>query len=498
MRRPLRVICSLLSALAPGPALGQPLAPDAPGPDPSTVNVTISNDLEIRYWISDARLPDPPDVPVFNYVEQVNRLNARAALERWSFAAQVDEVALLANRYFLDDVLQTERRLLDPAVPNVFGADTDAYVNLEKVKLAFEERWGVVALGDAYAAFGRGVALNLNRNVDIDIDTSIQGAKAVLRPGAWDITLVAGQLNRQQVFQDNPNLDLYGDLRHSLGGVRLERFGLGPANLGAHGVVYDFVDTPGIGAGLSELSSPVDVLVGGATAELIGVGGIDWFIEGDLFRFGEDHPSPLGPDASPLGHALYLSSAFYPGPLVFLVEAKRYQQAERINAVLAPELYEVAIAPTLEYERVITEDSSAAINSNDVWGGRVQVDWGAIPGELAPSLALAVFRDLELGGLHFNAQPETIIHPVATVEWIKGDLGLLANAGHRWDLRDSDGGADRQLHSDVSFNFPLGHELIGYMSLQGEWFRWGINELQQEDYVETETGWTISYGSKAG
>lgn len=495
MRRPLSVICFLLPALTPGPASGQQ---PAPASDPGGVSVTISDDLEIRYWVLDERLPDPGDVPVFNYVEQVNRLNARAALEHWSFDLQLDEVALFANRYYLDDELQVERRLVEPAVPNVFGPDADAYVNLEKVKLTFEDRWGAVSLGDAYAAFGRGVALNLNRNVDIDIDTSIQGAKAVLRPGAWDITLVAGQANRQQVFQDNPNLNLSGDLRHTIAGLRLERFGLGPANLGAHGVVYDFADEPGIGAGFAELADPVDVLVGGATAELIGVGGIDWFVEGDVFQFGEDHPSPLGPEAPDLGHALYLSSAFYPGPLVFLIEAKRYHQAERVNAVLAPELYEVAIAPTLEYERVITEDSSAAINSNDVWGARLQVDWSAIPGELAPSLAVAVFRDLEIGGLHFNTLPETIVHPVATVEWIKGDLGLLANAGHRWDLRDGEGGSDQQLHADVSFNFPLGHELIGYMSLQGEWFRWGINELQQEDYLETETGWTLSYGSRAG
>ncbi len=319
----------------------------------------------------------------------------------------------------------------------------------------------------------------------------------MLRPGAWDITAVAGQVNRQQVFQDNPNIGISGDLRHTVAGLRLERFGLGPANLGAHGVVYNFVDEPGLDAGFAELATPVDAVVGGATAELLGVGGIDWFVEGDLFHYGEDQPSPLGPEAPDLGHALYLSSAFYPGPLVFLVEAKRYYQAERINAVLTPELYEVAIAPTLEYERVITEDSSAAINSNDVWAGRIQVDWSAIPGELAPSLALAVFRDLETGGLHFNELPETIVHPMATVEWIKGDLGLLANAGHRWDFRDGDGGADAQLHADASFNFPIGHEVIGYMSLQGEWFRWGVNELQQSDYFETETGWTLSYGSKA-
>ncbi len=34
--------------------------------------------------------------------------------------------------------------------------------------------------------------------------------------------------------------------------------------------------------------------------------------------------------------------------------------------------------------------------------------------------------------------------------------------------------------------------------MQGEWFRWGVNPLQQEDYLEAETGYTLAWGSKAG
>lgn len=460
--------------------------------------VTFTDDFELRYWVVDQRLADPSDVPVFNYVEQVNRFNANASVGHWGFAAQVDEVTLWLDRYYLDDELFLERDLTTEGLPNVFGngavGDT-AYATLEKVQASVEGDKGTLSLGDAYVAFGRGIALNLNRNVDIDIDTSVQGVKAILRPGAWDITLVAGQANRQQVFQDNPNVSIEGDRRHLVAGVRAERFGLGPANLGAHAVVYDFVDDPGFAASVEELA-PFDAVIGGATAELIGVGGADVYVEGDVFGYGPDQPSPLGPDASPVGYAAYGSFAVYPKPFVLLVELKRYEQAERVNATLAPELYEVAVAPTLEYERVTTEDSSATLNSNDVVGGRAQLDWSAIPQHLVPYVAVALFRDWDLGGLHFNRAPETIVHPMIGTELLAKEVSLLLNVGYRLDLRDDGFGADRQAHGDLSFTFPVVGELSGAISAQVEDYRWGENALQQQDYFEAETGWTLAYGSR--
>ncbi|MEQ1506822.1 MAG: hypothetical protein ABMB14_31635 [Myxococcota bacterium] len=459
--------------------------------------VSFVDDFELRYWQLDQRLPDPADVPVFDYVEQVNRLNANATVGAWSFAAQIDEVALFGDRYYLDDVLYLERDLTTEGLPNVFGSgrlgDT-AYANLEKVRATVEGDWGSLSLGDSYVAFGRGIALNLNRNVDIDIDTSVQGAKAVLRPGAWDITLVAGQANKQQVFQDNPNVLLQGDRRHLVAGVRAERFGLGPANLGAHAVVYDFVADPGFSASVEELE-PFDVVAGGATAEVVGVGGVDAFVEGDVFGFGQNQPSPTD-DAADVGYALYGSTSFYPGPFVVLIEGKRYDQSERINATLGPELYEIAVAPTLEYERVVTEDSSATLNSNDVYGGRVQVDWSAVPQKLVPYVAVAAFRDLDTGGAHFNDVPETIVHPTAGFEWLDGELAMLLNGGVRFDDRDGDTeGADRQAHGDLAFKFPLGGGLSGDVAIQAESFHWGVNALQQRDYFEAETSWGLAYKS---
>ena len=92
-----------------------------PKEEEKRARAVFTEDFEIRYWVKDDRLEDPNDVPVFNYVEQVNRLNAVVGYGRWTFAAQVDEVALFANRYYLDDVLRIERQLVLDGVPNVFG-----------------------------------------------------------------------------------------------------------------------------------------------------------------------------------------------------------------------------------------------------------------------------------------------------------------------------------------------------------------------------------------
>jgi hypothetical protein len=496
------------------------------------VSTSFTDDLEIRYWSKDQRLPGYPNRPVYDYIEQVNRFTVSSTSGAWTFDAQVDEVALFMNRYKLDGLLIAENPIVGQpgaSFPILNVMPGDSYANLEKVRATYETPALSLTFGDAYVAFGRGAALNLNRNVDIDIDTSVQGVKGVWRPGAWDVTFVAGQLNRQQVFQDNPNVDIPGDKRHSVFALRGERFGLGPANLGAHAVVYNFVTQfdeldpsvaekkPGLEAGYGweagfrEMATTPDVVVGGLTAELIGVAGIDWYAEGDIYGFpeGTDLPSPLGEEAErDLGYASYVSAVAYPGKFVVLFEGKRYYHAERVSALLTPELYEVAIAPTLEYERAVTEDSGAALNSNNMTGGLLRVDWAAIPGTFVPYVSTAVFRDADVGPLNFSDVPETIVHPLAGFELLNGDTAVLFNMGRRMDIRGSTGGeqpwtgapndlgTDKQTHADVILQVPLGGPYYLNANLAAEYYEWGVNEFQQEDYVESETSLTLGWGSR--
>ena len=64
--------------------------------------------------------------------------------------------------------------------------------------------------------------------------------------------------------------------------------------------------------------------------------------------------------------------------------AKATKDTERITTFTTAEGWEPSSVPTLEYERVITEDGAAAVNSNDIMGARVRVDYAAVPGEFTP------------------------------------------------------------------------------------------------------------------
>lgn len=139
---------------------------------------------------------------------------------------------------------------MSETVLNPFAAFADfTYVMVEKIRARVEKKLCSLTAGDVYAVFGLGIALYMNCNVQIDVDSSIHGAKGLFRPGDWDIILIASQINRQQVFQDNVNTEIYGDLRHTAGGLRVERFGLGPASIGLHSVPYDVVTESGWTAG---------------------------------------------------------------------------------------------------------------------------------------------------------------------------------------------------------------------------------------------------------
>ncbi|TVQ94590.1 MAG: hypothetical protein EA397_01500 [Deltaproteobacteria bacterium] len=469
------------------------------------IGVTFNEDLEVRWWRRPERLPDFPERAVFNYVEQVNRFSAFfTGGSRWTGWAQLDQVALFFNRYKLDGQIYHERELLQPDMRSITPGFS--YINLEKVAVSYKGDDLEVTLGDFYAAFGRGGALNLNRNTDIDIDTSIQGMKAVYRPGDWSVTGLFGQLNRQQVFQDNPNILIGPDRRHAIAGLSIERYGVGPANVALHGVALDYVNQGGWEAGFRELGTTPDVLVGGATVEM-DTGPIEWAGEVDFYGFPTAEAwgggEPCGGDPNCFGFAGYLSSTIYAGAASVLVEGKRYKDTQRINGPLTSELYQVAILPTLEYEMAITEDSAATLNSNDVWAGLVRVDVQASDAFM-PYLSLMVARDEDLGVLHFNRVPETIIHPLTGVELIAGDSSVMANAGWRTDLRDgTQWGFDRQIHADVQAKMPLFGDYYFAPQVNFEHFKWGVNigpgespELQQTDYIELESSLSFMKGSQ--
>jgi len=478
-------------------------------------SVQVGDRLEIRYYHfpPDAQLPGFEDRLVQDYVEQVNRLNLLVVKDQLSVGAQVDEVALFLNRYILDDVLYHSWNLYDAPLSSPFP---DAYMNLEKV---YVERRGPavdLTLGDTYASFGRGMALNIVKNTDIDIDTSIRGAKAIIHAGKLDLTAVSGVTNEQQVSQDNRNQDITRDPSSMVTGLRGEVYGIGPINAGAHGVIYSFGRSSDSVEPLDRYFEPLDAAVVGASVEAPGLLGIDWFVEGDAYPYLSDDLAALTDGRT--GYAVYGSASAYPGRAVVLLELKDTRDTEVLNTYVAGQSWEVSAVPTLEYERVINEDSSAAVNSDDLSGARLRVDYAASsdPTKTAvrPYVSVAAFRDCDTAGLHFNRTPETILHPVAGVEVLGDKNNLRVNGGYRTDIRDDPAGGasafcadrdpvdglteagepDRMAHLDSDVHLHLFGEEGLELALTGYTFQWGTNAQQQEDFMEMSNALTWQHG----
>jgi hypothetical protein len=456
----------------------------------SGVGITGTEDLRVRWWQIPETLENFEDRPILDYVEVVQRIDLRADTAEWGVGARADAVALFGNRYILDGVLYQER---DPTAPGLASPFEDAFVTLEKVYL---ERRGAAfsaTLGDSYVSFGRGLALNLVKSTEIDVDTSLRGLRGALRGGSWEVTVASGITNPQQMFLENPNIAMLPDDRHAVTGLRADVYGAGPFNLGVHGTMLQFADNDVETIDLG-YAQPVGAVAYGGTAEAFGLGGLDVFLEVDGFSYGDATIPVEG------GHAAYASVSAYPGNASILIEARRAYNAEWMN--VRSRGYELAIGPTLEYERVITEDSAAAVNSNDITGGRARVDLRLGEGEHAtlPYASVAVFRDADTGGLHFNRTPETIAHAVVGAQVFAGAVHAFVNGGYRVDARDSmdDGaslGADRLAHIDADLQIPIAGPVTLEIAPAVIRFDWGVNAQQQTGFVTASNSLALKVGT---
>ena len=477
-------------ALAMGSAHGAELVGTGPL---AGASVQVTSDFEARFHHVDERVEGFEDRNIHDYVEQVERLNFLLSKGTLTVGLTVDQVGLYANRYILDGELYHSNDLYDETLASPFA---DALVVVEKAYL--QKRVGDVelTLGDTYASFGRGMALNIVKNTDIDVDSSIRGAKAVIRSGPLDVSLVSGLSNTQEISQDFPNMALGRDVSHMVSGARVEHYGLGPFQAGVHGVVYAFGRPGDLGMPQAvRYEQSLDATVVGATVSLPGALGVDWFAEADLFTYRA--PELTGGEERLQGHAIYGAASLYPGKTVVLVEAKQTKDTELLNAFVTNEGWELANVPTLEYERVITEDSAAAINSNDLTGVRVRVDHALVPAKLTPYVAVSVFRDEDLGGLHFNSSPENIAHAVTGLQWFEGRRVVQVNTGFRQDQReDADGGADKLAHLDAELHLPVGPHNALELAVGVKRFQWGNNDQQQADFTEMENAIAWHQGEK--
>ena len=439
----------------------------------------------LRYRVSDKRLPGFEDSHphLHDYVEFVNRYYYKVNHPEngWDSNIQIDQVSLGLNKYILDDVLYNSIDLMDNSL---FSPVSNTLVRLEKVNFTKQLVNGKLEIGDTGAAFGRGIALNIRSNKLVDIDTSLRGVKYVGNFDNLEITAISGLSNRQQISRDNPNISLYQDVPHMVSAAQLMFFGVGPSQIGVHTVATTFGDvTQRNNPGLFRFEEPLDATITGADIELFGVGGIDWYFEGNHFRYLDELLSDSG--KADHGYTGYMSASLYPAWAVILFEAKVAKDSERINRYTSIDNWEVVTPPSLEYERMITEDSSATVNSDDVIGTRLRLDYPLASG-MTPYTSLAIFRDRDLQGLHFNSVPETIFHPIAGLQYTEDEKVVLLNAGFRIDQRDQDTvdwGADKLLHLDFEYSIPLFGEEGFEINTSGWKFFWGNNTSEHNDFV---------------
>ena len=296
----------------------------------STVQITTNFDL--RYHHVPDKLEGFEDRNILDYWEEVFRNNLLLTKEGLVIGLQVDQAAYFSNRYRLDGVVIDERFLYDENWQSPFD---HSLVRMEKLYLI--KRWDnvEVGLGDNYASYGRGLALNAIKNTAIDIDTSIRGVTFMANSGDFEVSGITGLTNTQDVSMFNPNVAITEDTQHMITGMRLAHYGVGPAQLGVHGVMYRFArELDAELPPMSRYGDDIDLRVVGATAEVLGVAGIDWYLEGDLFDYhGEEM---IGDETLErlTGYGVYTSATAYPGNATVQFEAKRTKDTERINTFL--------------------------------------------------------------------------------------------------------------------------------------------------------------------
>ncbi len=486
------LLCSLVAPLR-AEELGSFEVPAGPAPEVGSLQGGATHGLEefrFRHYESPDRLSAFPDEPVFDYEEVVQRLQISGGSSLLTLGIQGDAVALFSNEYILDGEREIERPLWGTGLS---GPHENWWFGIEKLWLQGQSGRLSWTLGDSYAAFGKGLALNVVKNTDIDVDTSLRGVHATLSSANAELRLVEAVTNPQQLRLENPNVAMQADLPHAIHGVRADWYGR--AHLGAHAVIYQFaraVDP--LGSPLAAWPSGIDAAVVGASGEMSGVGPFDLAAEIDWIDYGAPEVEASG------GYAGYLSATAYPGRASVLLEGKLYKDAEHLNVFSGGQGYELAAGPSLEYERAITEDSSAALNSNDIVGGRARADFnlGTEASTLSPYVSLLALRDNDLGGVHFNTTPETVVHGVGGVTFVRGELHLLANAGYRTDLRDdapTENGGDTTMHADVALTVPISRTLTIEIAPTVLRYHWGENPVQQADYTDVSNTLALKLGA---
>jgi Family of unknown function (DUF6029) len=425
----LAVASSLWLAAAP-PAQAQP--PAAPPPEPLPPAAPPPEPLPPEPQPPAARWALPVDVTATttagwhtdsDYGELFGRLNLSTVQGAWRGGLRLDTATFVSPP--------------SPAVEQRY--------TLEKLSLTWTGRALEVTAGDAYVAFGRGLALSLRKLDELSIDTTLRGAKLLVQQGDFAATLALGTANINNVDEatgtsaDDP-YDLVAGLQGQV--MLAERW-----NLGAYAAAVAFRD----GLGLVPVDAYTDrsYQLGATIDAPRATERVGFYLEGmtQILR--------TEPEADePLGFGLYGTATAHLGQATLLFEGKAYGALTPLSPRIdAPAFDAVSYnnPPTVERVLQVIENPH-----RDVAGGRLRLDWSFSPALLAFA-SYGVFRDW-LGYADPDTvgdiRPGTIHDPYAGLEarWNQARSWAIASGG--WRVVTLDSGAvvrgDGHLELDVA------------------------------------------------
>jgi len=304
----------------------------------------------------------------------------------------------------------------------------------EKLWARYRTPRGEITLGDFSTALGRGIGLNLLRNQALDLDTTVQGARGILRNEQVHFEVLAGVVHPRLIALQNANEDISDAPRDFVQAFRLEVAPSNVLSVNAWGTGFVFYEDPSVTgtASLFQQASSLDAtILGGSLHASVAQDRLDLYGEGNYLEYLNRN---LFERVDPSGLAIYGSATGYFGPWTTFLEVKRYRNAEAINLRVGSEGYEFITPPTLELASAVTRDSAETINSPDIVGYHMRIDRYVSSRSSLFSLNFGHFYDLD--PLPPTPSKESIGHVYGQWEWTPPEGGLVTSTlGYRLDVR---------------------------------------------------------------
>jgi Family of unknown function (DUF6029) len=300
--------------------------------------------------------------------------------------------------------------------------------NAERLFLVVAKPEFDLTIGDFYASFGNGLALNVVKIDALGQDTALRGGKLQVHTGNLGITLLGGITNPMDIDPTTGYVARWLD--QPVFGARVEYNFFEKALVGAHAVATSYASQSGEStATVGSTNSSTTETVAGLGVDIPDLfdGALALSAEADLLN-GEDL-------------AAYASTTVSLGALCLLGEFKYYNSFQLMNQTTEATPYDILYHQPPTLERITAE-----IHDNtDIAGGRLRVDYDL--GQLGP-VELSLFANMGYFEDWHHDEDSRILNPIGGFElqWMDGVGHLEASAGMR----------SEQLTDDTTVSCPAG------------------------------------------